>query len=239
MAKIVSINAPASSCPVSDTIRHVSDASIDYNRRVWFASEAWSIPFDVPSGPIILSKETAELTVGLSIPNGSSGLYTLSASISNQALSGPLSFTVDGNTGNQVKKLPILPPSLPGGKEKPVPWAFAGPLSITLANKSGSPIHMVKAHVEIYVLTSKLPKFYQTGGIPYSLLKLESLLPEWMGSASDNWPAFVISDIFHDKRLEYEVYKGSPKYCSYSAGDNLVDIHCWLDLWLSDVVCPH
>lgn len=153
------------------------------------------------------------------------------------------------NPLGEITDLTLLQPKA-GGQLKSLPWMLHGEFEWTLkGSKNDQPSYTYDTSVEIYVLPSELPLFFQHSGIPLALLRYNCFLSTWMrtvetppGKPAVNWPSFAVQQMFSNPLMEYETYSGSCKYTSWPLGKQLRQIFqaqegisCWLDLWLSDM----
>lgn len=145
---------------------------------------------------------------------------------------------------NKLEGITLQTPTvnaIPGGAPKMLPWRFSGSIDWVLeGSRPDQPRYTCKTNIELYVLPTGLPQFFDTTGIPLALLRDGRYLPAWMNDAETDWAKFAVKAMFSDDRLEYETYGGSSKYVSWSEEfrklfTNNGGIDCWLDLWLSDL----
>ncbi|KAH8721616.1 hypothetical protein BGZ61DRAFT_475579 [Ilyonectria robusta] len=154
---------------------------------------------------------------------------------------------VDITTG--PKNLSLLQPTV-NGQPKSLPWALYGDAIWTLkGSKSDQPQYTCETTIEVFVLPTNLPPFFDRSGIPLAFLRLSNYLPTWMqtpeqvpGKTAIDWPSFAVNAVFSDPRLEYETWSGARKYSSWSPTSSPrtpftanEGIECWFDLWLSDL----
>lgn len=92
--------------------------------------------------------------------------------------------------------------------------------------------------LELYVLSSQIPMYLKTSGVPLELLKLPSLVPAWMVKKANEIPTdrsgHIANALFHDKRLQYDIWTGYHSHFG-SASSSQQDTYLGLDLWLSDL----
>ena len=254
-AIISSIDIPASFCPVIEFVSGVRKCH--YQKNVWQLYLAKGSGAVTSATPVALIQGQAKLSVNITFPVGASKrtfeIHVLlsNSEISNVAVTTPKQLRGFSNTQTQANfgSLALLAPKVQG-IDKAVPWAFTGTLSFQLneVKTTGTTlVEAVKMPVEIYVLSEKLPDLYLNAGVPLALLRLETLIPAWLRTEENDWPAFVVRALFNDERLEYHVVQGISKYTcwetsgmgsgeeTYKKGEPIT-IDCWLDLWLSDMV---
>ena len=95
--------------------------------------------------------------------------------------------------------------------------------------------------LELHLLYSDLPPFFDDDGVPLALLRLDTLMRPWSTSPVKDWRKFVTQQLFADRRMTYENFKGMNRYTSWQT--DWFDIspaegpllNCWIELWLSDM----
>ncbi|KAH6980656.1 hypothetical protein BKA56DRAFT_673145 [Ilyonectria sp. MPI-CAGE-AT-0026] len=126
---------------------------------------------------------------------------------------------VDITTG--LKYLSLLQPTV-NGQPKSLPWALYGDAIWMLkGSKSDQPQYTCETTIEVFILPTNFPPFFDRSGLPLAFLRLSNYLPTWMqtpeqvpGKTAIDWPSFAVKPCF-------QIHGWS--------------IECWFDLWLSDL----
>lgn len=177
--------------------------------------------------PCALSSDDPSISITIDTP----GTYTVSALQNGSPVMKLIpNLIVKASTDSNTAKLLV----------SRVPWVISGDIVWTLVNINSKKVTVSTVALELYFLNLSLPAFL-SGGVPLALLRFPRLLQAWKTATEPSWPRFVVSQLFTDRRMTYENFKGMNKYTSWetdwlntSSFDGIA-LDCWIDLWISDM----